>query len=115
MATIASHLIAREIHKMNGLSQGVKKQVKTMFKQLESDPAAYPELAGIHPSIASEFSNVTLRKVYIRQGRHDLRVIFAHWKLDDDEHVDLLLAFSRGKGYEIDWGWIAKRLEERDR
>ena len=100
---------------MNSLSQGVKKQVKTMFEQLESDPAAYPELAEIHPSIASEFSNVTLRKVYIRQGRHDFRVIFAHWKLDDDEHVDLLLAFPRSKGYEIDWGWIADRMKEGNR
>lgn len=116
MASIDSHLVAREIHAINGLSQGMKKQIKAMFKQLESDPSAYRELDAVDPSITSDFPDVTLRKAYIRQHRHNFRVIFAHWKLnDDDEHVDLLVAFPRKENYDIDWEWIAKRLEEGDR
>ena len=57
------------------------------------------------------FPNVTLRKVKITHGRHDYRIIVAHWDLGDaGEHVDGLYAFPRKAGYDIDWNAVETLL-----
>lgn len=112
MASIDSSLVRQEIKSIIATSQALKKQVKAMFERLETVPSFYDELDEIDPTIAAEFSNLTLRKVYLTTRRHDFRVVFAHWKIEDLEHVDLLLAFPRKRGYAIDWEWLAGVLHD---
>lgn len=113
MATVDSELVRRELKALINLSNAVKNQVRQMFEQLENDPSVFDALDETDPSIPDEFENVILRKVYIRHGRHDYRVIFAHWILPEEDHVDILLVFPRKKqGYSIDWQWVSDRLRD---
>lgn len=112
MATIDSHLVERAIKRMISTSAAVKSQVRQMFRQLEKDASFYDELDVVDPAIAEAFDSVVLRKVYIITNKHNFRVIFAHWT--QIEHVDLLMAFPRKVGYEIDWEWIIKTMFDRD-
>ena len=109
--TVDSSLVKAAIVRMNQTSQAVKSLVIEMFKVLESNPSQYSPLDEVDPAIQMEFPNVTFRKVAIRSYRHKFRVIFAHWKIDEsEEHVDVLLAFPRKGGNELDWDWISDML-----
>jgi hypothetical protein len=97
---------------MIATSAAVKAQVRQMFRQLENDASFYDELEFVDPAIIEAFDEVVLRKVYIVTHKHNFRVIFAHWT--EIDHADLLLAFPRMDGYEIDWGWALKTMLGRD-
>jgi hypothetical protein len=112
MATIDSSLVQGAIKRMISTSPAVKSLVRKMFRQLEADASIYEELDSVDQSITEEFNSVVLRKVYITTHRHNYRVIFAHWTAI--EHVDILMAFPRKDGYEIDWSWVLKIMLDRD-
>ncbi len=114
MATIDSSLVRQELKSIIASSQGLAQQAKPVFERLETDPSTFDKLEHVDPAVEAEFSNVTLRKAYLTSGRHDIRIIFAHWNDNDIDHVDLLLAFPRKQGYEIDWAWIANILHKVD-
>jgi hypothetical protein len=114
MATIDSSFVRQEIKRIIATGQGMAKRLKALFEKLESDPSQFDELDELDPAIADEFSNVTLRKAYLTSGKHDFRIVFAHWKDTDFEHVDLLLAFPRKRGYAIDWNWMGDILHKVD-
>ena len=112
MATIDSHLIRQELKAICATSNALNAQVKLMLEQLETDPSSFDELDTVDGEISRDFPKVTLRKIYLTSNPQNFRVIAAHW--EELDHVDLILAFPRGKGYHIDWAWLAKILSDRD-
>ena len=110
MATIDTRLVRRELRVIQDTSQGISKLLRKTLEQIESNPSAFSALE-IIPDRITALSNLVIRKAKITLGKHDFRLVFAHRTLDDgSEHVDMLLAFRRKKGYEIDWDWVADAL-----
>jgi hypothetical protein len=113
MATIDSSYVERELRAVIASSQAVRSAVRRTLERLEQDPSTFPELEWVPPAIRREFPDVTLRKIAIRSGRHDYRLVVAHWRLEEGrEHVDVLYAFRRRKGYAIDWDWVDSVLRD---
>src|ERR1051325_4271602 len=111
MATIDPRLVKAELRRIAKVSQGVKKCLRDVLAKIEKNPTAFEELQDL-PEDLTEFGNlVAIRKAKITHQKHDYRIVFAHWKFDDDqEHVDLLMAFPRKDDYQIDWKWIESCL-----
>jgi len=83
------------------------------LEQLESDPTKFPPLDRVHSRIHTLFPSVTLRKVKIVSGRHDFRIVVAHWdRGEHEDHVDGVYAFPRKAGYPIDWEQVEQILGE---
>lgn len=102
-AEIDSRLVRDAIQKIRDTSQELKKLIRDMFRQLESDPAFYKPLNYVDPELAARFPHAVFRKVYLRHNRHDFRIVFAHGKRGGRERVKLLLAFDREDGWAINW------------
>ena len=112
MATIDTSLVAREIRVILASSKVIKRLLRDTMEQLETDPGSFPKLEDVPEKIRSTYPNVTLRKAKIESGKHSFRLVFAHWKLADErEHVDVLYAFPRKRGYPIDWEWVDSWME----
>lgn len=54
------------------------------------------------------------------KGNRRVELIVIHWVFPDedaedgrgDEHVDVIYAFPRKRGYSIDWHWVAEFMDE---
>jgi len=93
------------------LSNALRHLVRKALERIEADPSQFEELSDVPPRIREAYSGVVLRKVKIECGRHNYRLVFAHWTLaDGKEHVDVLYAFRRQAGYPIDWDDVDKVL-----
>jgi hypothetical protein len=94
-------------------SQGIKKALRAILADIEKDPNAFDEMEDVPSQIKQVGNLVAIRKAKVTTQNHDFRIIFAHWRFEDGrEHVDLLLAFPRKDGYEIDWQWVIDSLAE---
>ena len=114
MASIDTSLVDGEFRAIVRTSQGIKKRLRSVMGDIESDPGSFDELKDV-PNDIHELPNVVLRKAKITQGPHDFRLIFSHWTFDDGtEHVDMLMAFPRKEGGHIDWPWILDHLARED-
>lgn len=113
MASIDTSLIRRELRAIEATSKRVSRLLYRALEKLEEDPAQFPELDYVHPRIEAVFAGVTLRKIKIVSGRHNFRIIIAHWSRGDyEDHVDGIYAFARQPGYPIDWDWVQEVLGE---
>lgn len=114
MATIDTDLVDRELRAIISTSNIIKKQLYDALERMEQDPSVFEELGEVHPAIQDMPNLVAIRKVVLTHRRHDFRIVFAHWTLEDEsEHCDLLLAFPRRSGYKIDWSWVDRVLRSR--
>jgi hypothetical protein len=96
-------------------SKAVKKLLYDALEALEDDPSQFPVLDECPEQILQEYPHATLRKVYIQRDPHSFRLIVIHWVLpdeEDEEHVDVIYAFPRKRGYSIDWEWVAEFMDE---
>lgn len=113
MATIDSSLVTADIHRLVHISGGVRKIVRTIFERTEDDPSQFEALDYVAPDVVASYPNLTLRKAKVCHQKHDFRLVFAHWTLEDGgEHCDILLVFPRKAGYQIDWDWIVTTLDD---
>src|SRR5262249_55152915 len=113
MATIDTSLVDRALHAIAATSNAVKTLLRDTLEQIEINPAQFELLDNV-PPVLTKFGNLAgIRKAKITSKKHDFRLVFAHWRFDDEkEHVDILLAFRRKDGYEIDWEWVESHLNE---
>ncbi|HEX5471107.1 MAG TPA: hypothetical protein VFW73_04440 [Lacipirellulaceae bacterium] len=116
MASIDTHLVRREIKAIAASSKAVKKLLYDALERLEENPSQFPELDDCPEGFATQYPNATLKKVRIERDPHSYRLIVVHWILTDDdppdEHVDIIYAFPRKRGYPIDWTWVAEFMDE---
>lgn len=113
MASIDTSHVERALRAMLASSSVIKRLLRDCLEQLESDPGSFPELEDVPERIRTAYANVTLRKVYLESNKHSFRLIFAHWKVSENtEHVDVLYAFPRKRGYQIDWDCVDAWLED---
>ena len=114
MTTIDTRLVDGELRAMIKTSQGVKKRLKEILEAIERNPTGFPLIEDIPRSITSLGNLVGIRKAKVISGKHDFRLLFAHWRFEKGkEHVDLLLAFPREHGYQINWSWVEDHLASR--
>jgi hypothetical protein len=107
MATIDIELVTRPLQAIKSTSRVVAKLLYECLEAIETEPAQFDELDEVRPSTAALFRQATFRKAYIEHGKHSFRLVFVHWTFSpDDEHVDVIYAFPRKRGYPIDWDWI---------
>ena len=110
-AEIDSRLVRRAIENIRDASQELKKLVRAMFGQLESNPSFYQPLNFVDPELTARFPRAVFRKVYLRHQRHDFRVVFIHGETKGgQERVKLLLAFDREDGWNINWDVLKDAL-----
>jgi hypothetical protein len=82
------------------------------LKAIETDPSSFRPLKNVPADIADLGNLDGIRVAEIVHHKHSFRIIFATWLLSDNrEHSDLLLAFPRKEGYEIDWEWVSEVLK----
>ncbi len=113
MATIDTSLVEREIRVILASSNIIKRLLRDTMEQLEAAPGSFPQLEDVPGHIRTAYPNVTMRKAKIESNKHSFRLVFAHWKLADGrEHVDILYAFPRKRGYSIDWNWVDRWMEK---
>lgn len=95
-------------------SKAVKKLLYDALEALEAAPSQFPALDECPEDLLAEYPHATLRKVYIERDPHRFRLIVIHWVLpeEDEEHVDVIYAFPRKRGYSIDWEWVAEFMDE---
>jgi hypothetical protein len=75
-------------------------------------PGSFPLLGHVPRSIKKAFPNAIFRKVYIEHGPHSFRLVVIHWRRNpNDDHVDVIYAFPRKRGYPIDWDEVAEFAE----
>jgi hypothetical protein len=109
MATIDTSYVRRELRAIIATSKVVARLVKKVLEQLEADPSAFDELDVVPDDVARRFRNATFRKAKIEHNPHSFRLVFIHWSFEEEgreDHVDVIYAFPRKDGYEIDWKWI---------
>jgi hypothetical protein len=112
MATVDTSLVEREIRVILASSNVIKRLLRDTLEQLETAPGSFPKLEDVPEKIRTAYPNVTLRKAKLESNKHSFRLVFAHWKLaDEHEHVDVLYAFPRKRGYSIDWKWVDSWME----
>jgi len=113
MATIDTDRVDKELRAMIKTSNVIKAQLRSALEKLEKDPSEFERLKYVPPSL-SAFKNLdSIRKIKLISKKHDFRIVFAHWKFESGaEHSDLLIAFPRKAGYDIDWDWIEQQLAE---
>jgi len=111
MATLDTSYVRRELRAIRDSSRAVSNLLKQVLEDLEADPSRFEPLQAVPPAIAESYPAVTLRKAKIESGRHSYRLVVAHWKLEDrEDHVDVLYAFPRRRGYPIDWHEVERML-----
>src|SRR5437762_1493500 len=114
MATLDPRRVGKELKRIAATSQAVKHLLFETLEFIESQPASFAELTNVPAGVANLGHLSAIRKAKIVHRKHDFRLIFAHWRFEDEsEHVDLLLAFRRRDGYEIDWNWVTETLQGR--
>lgn len=110
MASIDTHLVRKELRAIAASSKAIKKLLYDALERLEENPSQFPALDDCPDDILKEYPHATLRKVRIERDPHSFRLVFVHWILPDDdgidEHVDVIYAFPRKRGYSIDWAWV---------
>ncbi len=110
MPSLDTSLVDKELVRISKTSQSVKKLLRSTLEKIEKSPSAFPLLEEV-PIDLAEFENlIAIRKAKITNQRHDFRLIFAHWRFEADDHVDLLMAFPRKADYRIDWIWLKRTL-----
>ena len=113
MATIDTSYVRRELQAIAASSSAVKKLLYEALEGLEKNPSAFPRLEIVPPELQARYPSLAMRKVYIETGKHSYRLVVAHWTLSPrTEHVDVLYAFPRKKGYPIDWDKLKELLQE---
>ena len=103
-ATIDIRVVEKELRRIAKVSDGVKKQLHRTLAEIEQDPSQFDTLEAVEIPLPA---NTCLRKAKIQHRKHSFRLIFAHHRLGDRDHVDVLMAFPRKQGYDIDWSWVA--------
>lgn len=112
MATLDTSYVRQELRAIADSSKSIRKLLYQALEMLESDPAAFPPLDIVDPSIARRYTSVVFRKVKLESGTHSYRLVVAHWQFDDrEDHVDVLYAFPRRRGYPIDWDEVEHMLD----
>lgn len=108
MASIDSSYVRQELKAIIATSKIIARLVEKTFERLETDPGSFDELEDVQPQIAGRYPKATFRKAYIEHRKHNFRLVFIHWSSDDehDEHVDVIYAFARKRGYPINWDWV---------
>ncbi|MBI1903875.1 MAG: hypothetical protein HYS13_22460 [Planctomycetia bacterium] len=115
MASIDSSYVKRELKAIAATSQLVKKLLQETFEALERDPSSFPLLDVVPEHVRQGYPTAQLRKAYLESGKHSFRLIFIHWTFPDsdrEDHVDIVYAFPRRKGYPIDWDDVEDFLKD---
>ena len=111
MPTIDTSYVRQELRAISDCSNAVKTLLREALEQLESDPSCFEPLVDVPARITEAYPSVTLRKIKLQSGRHNFRLIAAHWARGArEDHVDILYAFRRQDGYPIDWDWVDEIL-----
>ena len=111
--SIDTSYVRRELKAIAGISRRVNSLLYAALERLESNPSSFPPLEEINPDIQQRFPTVTFRKVKLEHHKHSYRLIVAHWDMTpQDDHVDVIYAFSRKPGYPIDWDEVDQLLSE---
>ena len=93
----------------------IRTLLRNALQTLERNPASFPALDHVPERITKAFPRVTLRKIRLVSGKHNFRIIVAHWDRGDrEDHVDGLYAFPRRDGYPIDWDWVDRLLSDQE-
>lgn len=106
MASVDSSYVRDELRAVARTSNVVKKLLWEALEKLEEAPESFEELQDVPPDLKVKYPEATFRKIYIEHRRHSFRLIFIHWQIEPDDHVDIIYAFPRKKGYAIDWEWV---------
>jgi hypothetical protein len=107
MATIDTSYVRQELRAIADSSNAVKHLLRKALEKLEQNPSSFPVLEEVPDNLTASYPNLTLRKIKLRSGKHNYRLVVAHWTLESGaEHVDVLYAFRRQDGYPIDWTWL---------
>ncbi|HET6881772.1 MAG TPA: hypothetical protein VFI31_16530 [Pirellulales bacterium] len=120
MASIDTHLVRKQLKAIAASSKAVKKLLYDALERLEENPSQFPALDECPEDLLREYPDATLRKVYIERDPHSFRLVIIHWVFPDEdgedeggeEHVDVIYAFPRKRGYSIDWEWVAEFMNE---
>jgi len=103
-ATVDIRLVEKELRRIAKVSDGVRKQLQRTLADMEQDPGRFDTLEAVEIPLPA---NTCLRKAKIQHRKYSFRLLFAHHRLGDRDHVDVLMAFPRRQGYDIDWSWVA--------
>ena len=113
MATLDTSYVRQELFAIRDSSNAIKHLLHEALERLESNPGSFPELKDVPRRIRVAYPNVAMRKVVLESGKHSFRLVLAHWERTHD-HVDVLYAFPRLRGYPIDWDEVEKWLKSHD-
>ncbi|HVC94522.1 MAG TPA: hypothetical protein VND64_12565 [Pirellulales bacterium] len=113
MASVDTSLVRKELKAIAARSKVVRKLLYEALEGLEEDPSQYSELEMYPAELRQKYPDVVLRKVYIEHNPHNYRLVFIHWTFEDSsEHVDVIYAFPRKRGYPIDWEQVEQFLRD---
>src|SRR5580704_1356745 len=107
MATIDTSYVTAELKAIAATSKPIRKLLYDALATLEEKPGSFPKLDDVPRSIRRRFPTAIFRKVKLIHDPHGFRLVVIHWRNPNGEdHVDVIYAFSRKEGYEIDWTWV---------
>ena len=91
MATIDTSYVRQELRAIADSSNAVKHLLRKALEELEQNPSSFPPLEEVPGNLTASYPNLTLRKIKLRSGKHNYRLVVAHWTLESGaEHADVL-------------------------
>jgi hypothetical protein len=108
VADLDVNLVRESLKRIAGISDGAKKRLRDVLRDIEANPSQFPELDDIPIPLPA---GVTLRKAKVTGPNYDWRLILIHFS-GAREYVRVFAAFSRQTGYDIAWDDIAALLGE---
>src|SRR5437016_2897171 len=76
-AVVRIGLVKKQVEAICRCSQRVKHLVREALERVKANPAAYSALERVPERIAG-IENCCVRKIEIRHGRHDYRMLYLH-------------------------------------
>jgi hypothetical protein len=113
VATLDTSYVKRELQSIIASSKAVAKLVHGALSRLEKNPGQFPLLDHVPRKTKKLFPHAIFRKVVIEHERHSFRLVVIHWRRPNaKDHVDVIYAFPRKKGYPIDWDEVDSFAED---
>lgn len=104
MATIDTSYVRKELRAICDKSQALKHLLRQALDTLKATPTRWKRLESVPNRIKRRFKNATIRKYKLESNPHSYRLIAVHWsRKGQEDHCDVILAFPRKDGYQIDW------------
>ena len=82
MATIDTSYVRRELRAIADSSNAVKHLLRKALEKLEQNPSSFPPLEEVPGNLTASYPNLALRKIKLRSGKHNYRLVVAPWTLE---------------------------------